>query len=159
MISASAWWRIDGWPTTGEWQAVWAFVTVLVAVVAAWVAIRQLNAHYEAQREQSRPFVIVDFGFHGQLLLIEVRNIGATPAINIRLTWDPNPVSPTPERCELLARRLQSNVIPFLAPGRTIQHLVSSMPDYLQSKEMPRRYRVVANTPMQWAINMELARR
>lgn len=144
MISASAWWRIDGWPTTGEWQAMWAFVTVLVAVVAAWVAIRQLNAHYEAQREKSRPYVVVDFGFRHLLLMIEVKNIGATPAFDIKINWDPMPQAPEDRQTQILKRCLVDSSIPFLAPGRVIEYRVSLSPDYLSHEGLPHRYVVTA---------------
>ena len=50
------WWRVDGWPTADEWQALWAFATLVVAVVAAWLALRQYPFSVGTQIEKFRFF-------------------------------------------------------------------------------------------------------
>lgn len=80
-------WLTGGpWPTADEWQATWAFVTVIVAIVAAALALVQLNASVKSRLEQARPYVTVDLAFRSGLILFEVKNSGLTAAENIRFT-------------------------------------------------------------------------
>ncbi len=132
------------WPDGSDWQAIWAFFTFLVAAIAAAVALAQLAAHQRAQRELSRPFVVVDFAFRSVLLMIEVKNIGQTPARDVRLTWDAEPVALDAEQGDVIKRNLVDGSIPFLAPGRAIRYFVARTPDYLDSESTPKRYEVTA---------------
>lgn len=132
------------WPDGSDWQAIWTFFTFLVAAVAASVALAQLSAHQAAQRELSRPFVVVDFAFRSILLLIEVRNIGQTPARNVQLKWDVEPKSLDDKRSQAIKRNLVDGSIPFLAPGRSIRYFVGRGPDYWASDAVPKRYEVTA---------------
>lgn len=132
------------WPDGTDWQAIWTFATFLVAIVAAVAALRQLSAHYEAQRDQTRPYVIVDFAFRSQLLMIEIKNIGASPAQNIRLTWSEAPRSTDTRRTDVLDRNLVQGTIPFLAPGRTIRYAVDAAPRFFEATDLPKRFEVLA---------------
>lgn len=112
---AANWWNFESAPTAAEWQAIWMFATLLVAVGAAWVAIRQLrqmrkaNEHAAraaessaaAVRESVRPYVEVSLGLKvlaagdptqgngGKVAFILVRNTGRTPARRIRMVSTP----------------------------------------------------------------------
>lgn len=130
------------WPDGSDWQAIWTFFTFLIAAVAAAIALAQLSAHQETQREQSRPYVIVDFAFRSVLLMIEVTNIGKTPAHDVRFSWDAEPVGLKPEDTAVLKRKLVDGEIPFLAPGRSIRQFVGRAPDYWKSDAVPKRYEV-----------------
>lgn len=132
------------WPDGSDWQAIWTFFTFLIAAVAASVALAQLSAHHQAQRELTRPYVVVDFAFKSILLLIEVRNIGQTPAHNVELTWNPKPQALDERQGQAVERNLVNSVIPFLAPGRTVRYSVGRAPDYWANESMPKRYTVVA---------------
>ncbi len=115
------WWRVDGWPTADEWQALWAFATLVVAVVAAWLALRQYRSSVGSQLEQARPYVIVDFSFEGgAAILLEVKNVGLTAARNIRFEWSPLPLADDEVAQAAIDRTLVRDGIPFLAPGRSI---------------------------------------
>lgn len=115
------WWRVDGWPTADEWQALWAFATLVVAVVAAWLALRQYRSSVGSQLEQARPYVIVDFSFEGgAAILLEVKNVGLTAARNIRFEWSPLPVAEDEVAQAAIDRTLVRDGIPFLAPGRSM---------------------------------------
>lgn len=71
------WWRFPGAPSPEEWLALWGLLTLVVAVVAAFVALRQLIAMREANgeaneatriaaeasRATSRPYLDVRFDF------------------------------------------------------------------------------------------------
>lgn len=140
----SDWWHISGWPTADEWQAIWTFVGVLVAGGAAFVALRQLGAHHKSQLEQSRPYVIVDFVFRSQLLMIEVKNIGQSPAEDIKLDWSIEPKTTEAKRSDVLKRNLVDGTIPFLAPGRSIKYAVDPAAKFFNAADLPRRFEVVA---------------
>lgn len=72
-----AWWRWTWAPTPEEWQALWSLCTLVVAVVAAWLALHQLRAMKQtneaaananraaadASRAADRPYVDVSFDF------------------------------------------------------------------------------------------------
>lgn len=133
------------WPDGSDWQAIWTFFTFLVAAIAAAVALQQLRAHYEAQREQSRPFVIVDFAFRSTLVSIEVKNIGATPARDVCLEWDVEPVGDEQRHTDALKRNLVDGVIPFLAPGRTIRYFLARGEHMVAPSSIPTRYHVKMN--------------
>lgn len=112
---AANWWNIDSAPTAAEWQAIWMFATLLVAVVTAWVALHQLRQMRDANenaaraaelsaaavRESVRPYVEVSLGLKvlaagdpkqnngGKVAFILVRNTGRTPARRIRMVSMP----------------------------------------------------------------------
>lgn len=130
-------WRWDGWPTAAEWQALGAVTTAVVAAGAAWIAVHQLRAHHAMQREQSRPYVIVDFAFHASLLMISVTNLGQTPARDIRFKWSPEPVGLDEDATGKIQERLVRGSIPFLAPGRSIRFEVGSDAKYWDSPDTP----------------------
>ena len=132
------------WPDGSDWQAIWTFFTFLIAAVAASVALAQLAAHQQAQRELTRPYVVVDFAFKSILLLIEVRNIGQAPAHDVKLTWDPKPQSLDERHGQAIERNLVDGVIPFLAPGRTVRYSIGRAPDSWSVDSVPMRYTVVA---------------
>lgn len=93
MVPAAAWWRIEGWPTAGEWQAFGSVGTLLVAAVAAGFAWRQVNEARALRREQAQPYVAayldvnneVDFSF----MTFVIKNFGQTAAHDIRISIDP----------------------------------------------------------------------
>ncbi len=132
------------WPDAADWQAIWTFFTFLVAAIAAAVGLTELDIHQRDQRELIRPYVIVDFAFRSQLLLIEVRNIGRSPAKNIELKWNPDPRSPNDQRTEVIKRRLVDNHISFLAPGRVIQYYVAPAREYRDCESVPNELTVIA---------------
>lgn len=131
------------WPDGSDWQAIWTFCTFLVAAIAAAVALQQLRAHYVSQREQSRPFVIVDFAFRSSLVSIEVKNIGATPACDVRMEWDVQPVSDDQMQTDVLKRNLVDGIIPFLAPGRAIRYFLAPGQHMVENGLLPIRYNVM----------------
>lgn len=137
------WWRLDGWPTAEEWQAVWALATLAVAGVAALVALSQHRAAIRDQIEQSRPFVIMDLAFKGTTrVLVVVSNAGKTGAYDVRCTWSTPPVAIDSMAQEAIDRTLVNGTIPFLAPGRSIRFVLN---EYTEVKsDAPRRYQVEA---------------
>jgi hypothetical protein len=68
----------------------WA--TVLIYVVIAFYAWRSVREARTLRREQLRPFVVAEF-IPGFLITFRVKNYGQTMARNVRLWWDPFPVT------------------------------------------------------------------
>ncbi len=134
------WWRVDWFPSPTEWTALWAFVTMLVATIAASFALIQLRHNSRESAERTRPFIVVDFHFRSILITIEVRNVGATAARDVRLEWSDIPSIKDPRRATAFKRMLVDEPIPFLAPGRAIRFMVGSFPEY--PKDAPRRFTV-----------------
>lgn len=147
MVAAGITGMTLGWPFSdgSDWQAVWAFLTFLVAVIAAVIALAQLDAHQKAQRQLSRPYVVVDFFFKSVLLMIEVKNIGQTPARDVRLTWDVKPKALDDRRDAALHRVFVDGTIPFLAPARSIRCSIGHSGDYWDDDSLPKRFEVVAD--------------
>ena len=134
-------WRFNGWPTAEEWQAVWAFATVLVAIIAAAIALRQYRISVRSRVEQARPFVIVDFAFiHTSTITIEVKNTGLTAAIGIGFSWSARPVADDERSQAAIDRGLVVDGIPFLAPGRSIRYYLRPFEEDIS----PRQYQVTA---------------
>lgn len=131
--------------TIGAWAAV---VTVVVYIVLAIYAARQLKEARTLREEQSRPQVIVEF-VPDFIIGFRVKNIGATLARNVRVRWEKwpeqttqyanDPVWKTPDGAAMF-----STGIPSLAPGQEISTLFDNFPE-----------RVKAGLPMQYSLEVE----
>lgn len=140
------WWNWDGWPRADEWQAWWAFLSLIVTAVAALFAIRQLFAYIREQEERARPYLIVDFEFRSVLLYVTVQNTSGTVATNVKLRSMPMLQSTMHGRNEVLSRILGGGyVIPQIVPGRSIRWLVDRAPDLFNSNDLPHRVEVLVD--------------
>ena len=140
----TSWWHIDGAPTPDEWMALFSGFTLIAAIVAAVIALRQLRAHFETSRAQSRPYVIVDFAFKSILMQVEIKNIGSTAASELTLRVDPPFESGIREQATTLNAVFSGHEqISMLAPGRRILYTFDRAPDYHTAKR-PERYTVTA---------------
>ena len=148
------WWRIEGTPTPDEWMALFTCLTLVAAVVAAGIALSQLRAHFATERARSRPYVFVDFAFKSTLMQIEIKNIGATAASDVRLRVNPPFESGLRKQAERLnAVFSEPEKISMLAPGRRMLYTFDSAPDYYENNrqtqytvtaiytDMPKLYR------------------
>lgn len=116
LLLVNEWWRIDGWPTAGEWQAVWALVAAALTGILLYVAWKQLHGLSESNsrlaesntllaesnRALSRPTVVVEFAFeriawrnfnnapNESNVYVLVQNVGASPAIDLTLGVSPS---------------------------------------------------------------------
>lgn len=114
MIS-NAWWRFDWAPTAEEWQALWAMLTLIVAVLGVVFALRQLRQGSEqlglaaeanvraaeAAESEARPYLSIRLDLRVQaasnpkngggegLIFIVIESVGRTPAREISLTVEP----------------------------------------------------------------------
>ncbi|MCS5493266.1 hypothetical protein [Curtobacterium flaccumfaciens] len=142
-VAMGTWWRVPGMPTPDEWQAVWGLLGLIVATVAAFIALIQFGQSIVNQREQSRPMIAVDLHFRSNIITVEVKNVGATAARDIRLAWSAVPAIGDDKVRTAFMRRLVDNPLVFLAPGRSIRFAVGSFPQY--PTHGPRHFEVVSN--------------
>lgn len=140
----SEWWRLDGWPTADEWQAVWALVTAGIALSAAWIALRHYSSAVRNEIEQGRPFVIGDITWLGTLYAcIEITNVGKTGAYDVTFSWSTRPVALDEIAQGAIDRALVDGGIPFLAPGRSIRFMLNKFDE--PDPRIPRRFELAAN--------------
>jgi hypothetical protein len=123
---------------------LWAFVLVLVTIGAVIAAVVQLRAFLRESEARSRPFVIVDYTFSGQVIVnISVKNISASAATNVRLTVDSPFLSTLPDRSEGLAKVFNADwSIPLLAPSREIVWTYDRGPNHFAREDFVKSHTV-----------------
>lgn len=117
------------------WTAVAAWVTVLVYVVIAVLALRQVKEARRLREEQGRPFVVVDLDV-SWLIQLTISNIGSTIARNVRIDFEPALQSTMGRPWPWEESSLFRDGIPTLPPGKrialpfdtSIQRLGSDLP-------------------------------
>lgn len=148
------WWRMVGAPTPDEWMALFTSLTLLAAIIAAGIALRQLRAHFDTERARSRPYVLVDYAFKSILMQVEIKNLGATAASDIDLRVNPPFQSGVSKQAVTLnAVFSEEEKISMLAPGRRILYSFDRAPDYYTA-ERPEKYTVTAeysDLPVQYS--------
>ena len=92
----------------------------------------------EAQQEERRPYIIVDFEIEKRLVWIVVQNIGKTPARDVRITT-------APEIIDGLNKKLSDTVFAlpmrFFPPGKNFRNLLKTAPEML-SDGSPLEYKI-----------------
>ena len=76
--------------------------------------------------------MIVDFEFRGIAVMLTVRNIGTTPACDVRIRFTPplqSPLEGDPKEFAVFAEG-----IPMLAPGRAISHRFGTGPQFFPTE-------------------------
>ncbi|WP_143016259.1 hypothetical protein [Nocardioides szechwanensis] len=125
-------WGADEWAAFGQ---VGALVVAVVAGPAVWIQVRQGRHAREDQarirEDQSRPYVIVDFESKGWWLDLVIKNIGSTPARDVRITFDKALVVPGNAR-QLGDLDIFKQPIPMIAPGRAIRLRFGAGPDFFK---------------------------
>lgn len=121
-------WGAADWGAFGQ---VGALLVAVVAGVLVWLQVRQGR---QVREDQTRPYVTLDFEFEGWEVVIAIRNIGTTPARNVRFRFDKPLESPRREDGdEELA--IFSSGIPMLAPGRRIAVPFGNGPDFFNQND------------------------
>lgn len=129
----------------GEWAAFGSVSALFVYVILGITAIVQLRESRRLRELQTRPYVIVDFEFKGWWTHLVVKNIGATPAANVSITFDKKLQVPgksnQPEDFEIF-----NGPIPMIAPGRVIKVRFGAGPDFFKDEaaDIPLNYRAQA---------------
>lgn len=130
------------WLQPDEWSAIWAFCTLVVAVIAAAIALLQFSHYIRERSEAARPYLVVDYHFRSILMAVEVSNTSGSVATNVRLRVEPPIQSTDSKRTEVLGRVFSDAYsIKQLSPGRAIRWTLDRTPDYI-SKGMPTNYTV-----------------
>lgn len=131
-------WGLDA----AAWQAAAAWVAIIVAVfVAGPIALTQALEARRLRKEQSRPYVIVDFEFRGFLIYIAIRNIGTTIARDVVIKFD-QPLSSSTDTVKIAKSPLFTKPIPMIAPNRKIAILLDSFPARAKHGGHPMQYSV-----------------
>ncbi len=129
---------LSTWGAT-EYAAVGTYLAILVGGA---VAVAQLVQMQQAQRQQIRPYVTVDFDFQGIFVYLVVRNIGATMAKAVTIRFDPELDSSLPDVPRIDQSPLFREPIPMVAPGREIRVLFDSYATRLERTDLPMEYHV-----------------
>lgn len=112
----------------GEWAALGVWATIIVYLVLAAVAIRQLKEAQVLREEQSRPVVLVDVVFRSILMDLSIRNVGPTVASNVFVTFDEPPATKAMANIDWLSSTTFTQGIPMMAPGREIRFHFDTYP-------------------------------
>jgi hypothetical protein len=124
--------------------------TLIVAVLAAWIGLRQVHEARDLRIEQAQPYVFVDLQPNPAsptLTDFVVKNVGATAAFKIRLLVDPPPTSTlyphAAQPRELAEYPLFAEGMPYLPPGVEFRFLFEDLPSLAARRdEFPDRYNV-----------------
>lgn len=107
-------------------QAIFVGMQLVVLVVAALFARRQLNEAQRLREDQIRPFVVIDLDSpHKPFFDLVVKNIGTTMARDVTFEFDPAPGT-TIEGAELDKLKIFRDGISTLPPGKEIRTLFDS---------------------------------
>lgn len=137
--------------TADAWTAIGTVATAAVALVAALFAGWQVLVMRGTRREQTRPYVVVDFREHPvsrTIIALVIENIGATPAYDVRLDFSPELESTDDERDDgtrgiysVAESPLIRDGIPTMPPRRKIVVSFDSAPKRKRAG-LPLRYDV-----------------
>lgn len=135
-------------PSPAAWQAYTAVLGLIIATIAAGLALIQLYSHWAAVDEQRRPYVIADFHFRGgALVLIEIKNISASPAYDITFEVDHPFESNDSRKAKTLTNYFSSPgktcsyALTLLAPGRRTLYSLGHAAE-IKEKERRLKYTV-----------------
>lgn len=99
-------------------SALWSFLVTIATIVYVILTYRLLNETAMVRKSQSQPYVIADLELTGISLKMVVKNIGNSPALNVKVVVEPEINNPF---CH----------IDFLAPSREISNIIK----YVTSSE------------------------
>jgi hypothetical protein len=130
---------------TPAWLTAWAalgtlFVYIALGIFAA-VQIMQVRKDRDLRL---RPYVVVDFEFHRFLVYVSVRNIGATPAADVRISFD-QPLQTVGMSRDPNQASVFTSPIPMVAPGRNIRVTFGASHRLLATDGLPTRYIATAS--------------
>lgn len=120
--------------------------TLLIAVLAAWFAWRQVGEARRLREAGGQPFVVVDIRpgkAWANLLTLVIENTGTTLARDVKITFDP-PMTTTLHDSKLPGGVLIQEGIEALPPGRRIETLFDLSHDR-HEQNLPMRYAVTVS--------------
>jgi hypothetical protein len=122
-----------------EWAAFGAVGAVVVYIVLGVIALRQLAESRRLRDLEHRPYVLVDWYFKGFFVALEVRNIGRTPARDVRVTFDKTIRAAAKIRAPDFT--IFNAPIPMMAPGRVIRLPMGTGPEFFdEDADIPLSY-------------------
>jgi hypothetical protein len=107
---------------TGPMQSLSPLAGVVTALLTyGYVAYtaRMVRHMIETTRDESRPFVVVDFEYEERVISVVVTNVGKTPASDVQIRF-----TPELEGSHNLSQTIFRKPILFLPPGRVIRTVV-----------------------------------
>ncbi len=123
------------------WQAIFSGGTFGTALIASRIGLVQLTQFNKQRREETRPYIIVDFLFRESLICISAQNIGRSPAAQVTITFEPELASSHPD-IAATARAALSKPIPLMAPKRKMVWLLDSSASAFQNTDtVPHSYK------------------
>lgn len=132
------------WPWHWSGSALSA-LTLLVLVVAAIIAWRQVREAQSLREDQARPFVLIDFEPVSTIVEITITNIGKTLARDVHFKFDRSLESTHDRPGDVRGPVKDLNVfktgIPSLAPGKEIRVFFDQFPSRVEAK-LPMTYEV-----------------
>lgn len=138
MVDFAAW-------TPADWSAMAAWLTVLIALTAAYFAFRQVGEARRLREAQAQPYVVAFMEpspFEPQIVNVVVKNFGSTVARNVRLHADP-PLQRSSGMGEIEDVWL-FDLLPTLVPGQSWQTIWDFGPERAQT-QLPKRHTVVVS--------------
>jgi hypothetical protein len=140
--SDSAFWGLSAL----GWQALSTVVAAGAFIVALIVGYFQLRSARKTRLEQSRPYIVVDLvpGFASPKLIdMVITNIGATPAYDLRVKFDPPPERAREDVPEFKLRnaRILNKPTPMMAPKREFRMFFDNSIDRYAS-DLPMSFTV-----------------
>lgn len=93
-------------------SALWSFLGTVATIIYVVLTFKLLKEAINSRKEQNQPYVIVDLEVKSIFLKMVVKNVGNSPAKNIRINVSPN------------VNNTLSN-IEFLAPSKEISNVIS----------------------------------
>lgn len=125
--------------SAAESAAAAAWATFVVLVLTAVFARRQVREAARLRREQTRPFVVVQYEFRNVLIQIAIRNLGKTVARNVKIDFDRALQSKQFGDEKFAEMALFREGIPNLAPGQEIRVHFDHFPNRVEAG-LPMRY-------------------
>jgi hypothetical protein len=115
------WWR------TAEWEALGVWLTGIVTIGLLIYAVMQLREARGVRSDQTRPYVVVDFHFKSVMVALSVKNVGQTPAKNVRVKLDEPVTSAVMPSVEWQESGLFKDGVSMFAPGREMRFALDVM--------------------------------
>ena len=150
--------------TFDEWAAIGIWVTVVVYLVLALYAGRQLRESRLSRIEQSRPYVVAEFTTRGdEGALLQITNIGATPAYNLRLKLAEEWVPAADTDARWQHGQAFSEGLPLMPPGHSLRYFLDLMDARHKRDDLPTTlklhldYRSAAGAPYAEDQTIDLA--
>jgi hypothetical protein len=126
--------------TPNDWLVVVGVLTLATYVIIAVYAKVQLDEARTLRREQTRPFVVVDFHVDWVTDLV-IENVGQTVAYDVQMEFSPALASTREQPWSWEGSSIMENGIPTLPPGKSIRFSFDSIIELLKS-DLPKRYEV-----------------